>query len=94
MAKPTWVFADVTNTQLKFNWVALTGTSKGGVALTILNYNIEWDQGTGTYVSLDNTVSAADTSYTHLLRAANTTYRYKIRAVNKYGPATAFSSEV
>jgi hypothetical protein len=43
MAAPTFSFASVTNTSIQINWIPLVGTAKGGAAVSIDKYEIEWD---------------------------------------------------
>ena len=40
MLSPTFSFATVTNTSILINWIALTGTAKGGAAVLIDRYEI------------------------------------------------------
>lgn len=94
MTVPTYTWAYVTNTQIKFDWIALTGTQKGGAAVTIDFYEIEWDQGTGNWVSLTAAVDPSLTSYTHSSLSQNTEYKHRIRAINKYGASLSFSPEI
>jgi len=94
MATPVFTLQDITNTSIKFTWLPLSGTASGGSAVTIVNYEISWDQGTGSWVSLSSTVDPSATSYTHTGLTPNKTYQHKIRAINLYGPAVAYSASI
>jgi hypothetical protein len=63
MAAPTRGSA-TTETQLQVNWLALTGSSTGGVALD--SFNVEWDSGTNgaSWVDLQGQAGAYSLSTT------------------------------
>lgn len=66
-------------------WTALTSPANG--ASTVLSYEIQWDQGTSTWVSLAGGSSYyTGTSYTIALGiTSGATYKFKVRAYNKWG---------
>jgi hypothetical protein len=70
------------NTATKVTWTALTGSARGGWDVAITDYEVYWDQSTGTWVSLANT-TALETVKTELV--GGTVYSFKVRAYNKYG---------
>ena len=49
----------------------------------IIDYTIDWDQGTGTYVQLQTGVTT--TSFTKTALSAGTTYKFKVSARNSIG---------
>jgi len=71
-----------TNTATKVKWTALTGSARGGWDVAITQYEVYWDQATGTWVSLANT-TALETVKEGLV--GGTVYSFKVRAYNKYG---------
>ena len=76
---PTFLTRDsvnTTKTQVAFTWTA--PTEIGGVA--IIDYTIQWDQGTNSYVSLATGVTS--TNYTKTGLSAGTTYKFKVSARN------------
>ena len=54
--------ASTTQTALVVEWDALVAPVNGGAAIT--SYNLQWDQGTGTWTDLTG-ISVNDTSTTH-----------------------------
>jgi hypothetical protein len=84
--------ASTTNEQTKVTWTPLTGSSRGGVGVAIKNYEVQWQQPAGAWVSLSNTIDPSDPSYLlkgptppeHIL-VGGTTYKFQVRAINKYG---------
>jgi hypothetical protein len=70
------------NTATKVVWTALTGSARGGWDVAITNYEVYWDQASGTWASLANT-TALETVKTGLV--GGTVYQFKVRAYNKYG---------
>ena len=62
MGQPTRGSA-TTETQIQVNWNALTGVSTGGSAIT--SYNLQWDQGNGTYVDLIGQTGSEQTLTTY-----------------------------
>ena len=54
MSAPSFDIATSTNTQIKLTWNLLTGTGTGGSSVSLTNYVIEWDNGSGsgTFVSM------------------------------------------
>ena len=78
-----------TNTQIVLSWTALVaGTSTGGSSVSITNYELYWDQGTNTFVTLTTTPLL---TYTATGLTGGTTYQFKVRAINIFGNG-AFSS--
>lgn len=75
--------SSTTNTATKVTWTALTGSARGGSAVTIDSYEVFWDQGTGTWVSLSTTTTDLFVNKNGLTGGA--TYSFKVRALNKYG---------
>ena len=72
--QPTSVTRDSVNTsssQVVFTWS--TPTSSGA---PILDYTIQWDQGTGSYVQAASGVTAL--TYTKTGVSAGVTYKFKI----------------
>lgn len=84
MAVPTRGSAS-SDTQLQVQWTALTSPANGDS--TVLSYELQWDQGTSTWVSLAGSASYyTGTSYTIALGiTSGTTYQFKVRAYNKWG---------
>ena len=72
-------------TQIVVDWVALASPANGGSAIT--SYNLEWDQGSGTWATLTGiAIPHVSTTYTHTAGLlAGSTYRFRYRASNKYG---------
>jgi hypothetical protein len=71
------------NTATKVVWTALTGSARGGWDVAITQYEVYWDQASGTtWESLANT-TALETVKTGLV--GGTVYQFKVRAYNKYG---------
>jgi hypothetical protein len=70
------------NTETKVVWTALTGSARGGWDVAITQYEVYWDQATGSWVSLANT-TALETVKSGLV--GGTVYQFKVRAYNKYG---------
>lgn len=65
------------------SWTALVaGTATGGSSVSIDNYEVQWDQGTATFVTL---VTASATTYTKTGLTGGTTYQFMVRAINVYG---------
>jgi len=88
MDAPSYDSTATSNTQIKLTWNALTGTATGGSGVSITNYVVEWDQGTGTWASLAPVLSPT----TFLLvtgLTGGTTYSFKTYANNKYGSGPA-----
>jgi len=80
--------------QLVIDWDALVAPDNGGSAAT--SYNLQWDQGTGTYGPHLTGVAADYLSTSHTQTAAllaGGVYRFRYRAANKYGWGP-FSDEV
>jgi hypothetical protein len=78
------------NTATTVTWTALTGSSRGGAAVVITQYEVYWDQSTSVWISL-STTSSLNTVKTGL--TGGVTYAFKVRAYNKYG-AGPFTSAV
>jgi len=85
MATPTEGAATST-TQVQANWAALTTAAQtGGSAIT--SYNLDWDQGTGTWAEVVG-VASAFTALTHTKTSgftAGSTYKFRVRAKNIFG---------
>ena len=82
---------DVTNTQVVLHWTALDGIYKGGSAVDVDSYEIEWDQGNaGEWTSLTS-VLATELTYTRNSLTGGVTYGYRIRSVNEYGSSSVWS---
>lgn len=66
-----------TNTATKVTWTALTGSARGGKNVDIMDYEVYWDQSTGTWVSLTTTTDlfAVQTGL-----SGGVTYQFKVRA--------------
>ena len=80
--KVTAVSYDVensSNTEIIVNWDAVTGLATGGSP--ILEYTVEFDQGTGAWISSTTT----DTTATFITLTGGVTYSFKVAAANKYG---------
>ena len=45
------------NNETKVTWTALTGSARGGKAVEITSYEVQWDQSTGEWISLTSTES-------------------------------------
>lgn len=71
-----------TNTATRVTWTALTGSSRGGLDVAILDYEVYWDQSTNDWVSLQTTTDlfAVKSGLT-----GGVTYQFKVRGRNKYG---------
>jgi antitoxin (DNA-binding transcriptional repressor) of toxin-antitoxin stability system len=77
--------AGTAEAQIVVEWDPVVDPANGGSAAT--SYNLQWDQGTGTFgVDLTgvSTPSLA-TTYTQPAVVAGGTYRFRYRASNKYG---------
>lgn len=81
------------NDRTRVVWTALTGSARGGKNVAITNYEVYWDQGTGTWVSLANTTSPDTLTYLKEGLTGGNTYKFKVRAYNKYGDGP-FTAEV
>ena len=73
---------NTSSSQVVFTWVAPTST--GGAP--ILDYTIQWDQGTNTY--LVAATGIASLTYTKTGVFAGTAYKFKIQARNAAGLGT------
>jgi hypothetical protein len=62
----------------------LTGTSTGGSAVTISNYEIYWDGGATMPIWVSLTLTSSLT-FTQPVTTPGETYSFKIRGINKYG---------
>jgi hypothetical protein len=94
MSAPSFDISSSSNTQIKLTWTALSGTATGGSGVSIDTYNVEWDQGTATWVSLSNVVSPTS-FYTKTGLTGGTTYQFRVYAVNKYGNgATSLTTSI
>ena len=72
---PTALTRDETNTsstQVVFTWTAPTTT--GGAP--VLDYTIQWDQGTGTYVQVQSGITVL--TFTKTGVSAGVTYKFKV----------------
>ena len=71
-----------TKTAIAVSYQALTGTNTGGSP--ILSYELQWDQGTGTWASLVgyNPYSTATSFVTPSTLTTGNQYQFKYRAVN------------
>jgi hypothetical protein len=77
--------ATSTSTRLDIVWSALTFTSDTG-ASAITSYNLEWDQGSSTWVELDGFTAPFTTlTYSKSGLAAGTQYKFRLRASNALG---------
>jgi hypothetical protein len=78
--------AGTTTTAVQVAWAALTtGAQTGGSAIT--SYNLDWDQGTGTWAEVVGAASAY-TAVTHTKTTgftAGSTYKFRVRAQNAHG---------
>ena len=74
-----------TKTAIAVSYQALTGTNTGGSP--ILSYELQWDQGTGTWASLVgyNPYSTATSFVTPSTLTTGNQYQFKYRAVNALG---------
>ena len=73
---------NTSSSQVVFTWVVPTST--GGAP--ILDYTIQWDQGTSTYVQAASDITAL--TYTKTGVSAGTTYKFKVQARNAAGLGT------
>ena len=75
---------------INFSWTG--GLFNGGSA--VLDYRVNWDQGTGNYVVLESGVTGLSytTSGTATL-TPNTVYKFKLESRNSYG-FSSLSSEI
>ena len=73
---------------IAFSWTA--GSLNGGSP--VVDYRVNWDQGTGSYVVLSNAVTGLSYSTSATL-TPNTVYKFKLESRNSYGFST-LSSEV
>jgi len=72
--------ATSTSTQLDITWSALTSTTDTG-ASAITSYNLEWDQGTNTFVELVGfTTSYTTLSYSKSGLTPGQAYKFRLRA--------------
>ena len=71
--------ANTLSTQVVFSWTI--PSSNGGAP--ILDYTIQWDQGTGTWITLASAVSTL--TYTKTGVSAGVTYKFKVQARNAVG---------
>lgn len=77
------------NTQIKLTWNAVTGTATGGSSVSIDNYIIEWDEGSGSSWQTLPTVPSPQTWSLVSSLTGGTPYKFRILATNKYGSGTA-----
>jgi hypothetical protein len=63
--------------------IVWTGPSNDGGS-AVINYEIQWDQGTGSWTSL-NTVTSATTNELVLTLTTGGTYKFMIASENLYG---------
>ena len=76
------------SSHLYLYWTAATSSlAKGGMNIPITQYEIQWDQGTGTWTQL---VITQNTYYNLTGLSDGLSYNFKIRSYNKYG-AGAYS---
>ena len=57
MAPPTFDIATSSVSQVVLSWTLVSGVAAGGSSLTLSNYVLEWDGGTGTWTTLLTTTS-------------------------------------
>jgi len=92
MPPVTYVFNEITNTQIVVHWLALTGTNAGGTAVTVDNYKLEVESSTaGTWTVLTTTTNL---QYTHGSLTGGQSYKYRVIAINEYGDGAAYSTSV
>lgn len=92
---PSRINSSSTKTAIGLSYQALTGTNTGGSA--ILSYDLQWDQGTGTWTSLVgyNPYSLATTFVTPSTLTTGSYYSFKYRAINQNAESWgAFSDPV
>ena len=84
MAAPTRGPAS-SDTQVQAEWTALSSPADGDSP--VLSYELQWDQGNSTWVSLAGSASYyTGTSYTVALGiTTGSTYQFQVRASNKWG---------
>ena len=73
---------------IAFSWTA--GSLNGGSP--VIEYRVNWDQGTNTYAVLDSSVTGLSYSTSATL-TPNTVYKFKLESRNSYGFST-LSSEI
>ena len=83
--------AGTSNVATQVAWTALTGAATGGSNVAVTDYELYWDQGHGSWLSLANTTGL---TYSATGLSGGQTYAFEIRAYNKYGygPFTAAAS--
>ena len=59
----------------------------------MIDYRVNWDQGTGSYVVLDSGVTGLSYSSSVAL-TPNTIYKFKLESRNAFGFSTTLSSEI
>ena len=67
------------------------GAANGGSP--VLDYRVNWDQGTSVYVVLSTGVTSTSYSTTNAL-VPNTNYKFKIESRNVFGFSSSYSNEV
>jgi hypothetical protein len=82
LAMPTFDAAASTTSQVALSWAAATGVAAGGSSLSVTNYVLEWDAGSGSWGTHLTTTSTSATS-TGL--SGGTLYQYRVAAANKHG---------
>jgi predicted phage tail protein len=87
---PTPVFDGSSSSlsQIAMTWTAPSGASAGGSSLSVTNYVLEWDAGTGNW---GTHITTSTTSATSTGLAGGTTYAYRVAAINKHGTGPASS---
>lgn len=92
MAAPTLNVATISLTQIEVQWLALSGDDNGGA--TIDSYNLQYDQGTSTWIDLlgEDTNFQVGLSHTETGLTGGTTYKFRVRAHNEHGWGS-FSTE-
>ena len=81
---------NTSKTQVSFSWTAPNLTA----AFPVLDYSIQWDQGTGVYVQAASSIPTTGLSYTMTGLTAGVTYKFKVYARNSIGlgkPSDEFS---
>jgi hypothetical protein len=82
MSAPDFVAASSSASQIVLIWSAPTGSAAGGQSVSISDYVLSWDGGSGSWATLP-TPTGTTATVTGLV--GGTTYQYRIAAQNKHG---------
>lgn len=90
MGAPVFVLASSSESAIALSWTAATGTNAGGASVSITDYVLEWDAGSGTWATH---LTTSTTTATSSGLTGGESYAYRVTARNKYG-AGSYSAEI